>query len=173
MELRVSTGGQLREAVVEALLCRVECDAAKLGEVLWPRYKAGFLAFTAEEQRDIVAALEAAHLPYRVLPAEQPEPAALATLQGRVATRSEALARLAPHWLECSAKAARGIGRAHNAVAHGIVAFDDAERDAISAELAAAGEAYEQKDGQPVPTTVEELKARIVALESKATTPVG
>ncbi len=54
-----------------------------------------FLSYTPEEQLAITKALDALEITYKVLPEDQPNPTTLANCQGRVATRSQALAAIA------------------------------------------------------------------------------
>jgi hypothetical protein len=54
-----------------------------------------FLVYTAEEQTTVTDALHGAGITYKILAEDQPDPALLEACQGRVATRSEALAALA------------------------------------------------------------------------------
>ncbi|HUU54483.1 MAG TPA: hypothetical protein VMY87_06130 [Armatimonadota bacterium] len=75
---------------------RVLCDLRALPqEFPWPTDARGILAYTAAERDAIAAALDKARLPYTIEAVDQPSPAHVALLQGKVHSRSEALAALA------------------------------------------------------------------------------
>lgn len=75
---------------------RVACDLAKAGDDLpFARDDRGLLAYSAAERDTIAAALDKLKLPYTIEPVDQPDPAHLALLQGKIHSRSEALAALA------------------------------------------------------------------------------
>ena len=86
-------GGQ-----VIPVLARVTCDLVKLGasdeDRDWPDDGTAVLVFSEQEQEAVVRACERARLPYSIAAAEQPDPDVLAKLQGRVTTRTAALAAL-------------------------------------------------------------------------------
>jgi len=81
---------------IETLKWRVQCDLAKLPEDFYPwgQYIGGLMAYLDSERDEIVAYLKAAKIAYTVTAEPQPNPDLLAKLQGRVNSRSEALAAL-------------------------------------------------------------------------------
>jgi len=100
MDLRVI------DARIEPLLCRIACDLQKVPldpvtrlpkdpRLEAPTDDSAFLAYSAAERDTIHAALLAAKLAYQTVPADQPDPAILAACQGKVRSRTEALAALA------------------------------------------------------------------------------
>jgi len=75
---------------------RLLCDPRKLPEGFpWPTDARGVLAYTAAERDAITAALDKAKLAYTIEAVDQPSPAHVALLQGKVHSRSDALAALA------------------------------------------------------------------------------
>jgi len=63
--------------------------------VPYPYLGGGYLAYTDQERDAIAAALGKLSIPYVAEPMAQPDPALLAACQGKVHSRSEALAALA------------------------------------------------------------------------------
>ncbi|HUU55651.1 MAG TPA: hypothetical protein VMY87_12095 [Armatimonadota bacterium] len=75
---------------------RLRCDLKRLPlETPWPTDHEAVLAYSDAERDAIAAALDKAKLPYTIEAVDQPSPAHLALLQGKVHSRSEALAALA------------------------------------------------------------------------------
>ena len=81
---------------IETLKWRVQCDLARLPEDFypWPQYVGGLLAYSDRERDGIVVDLKAAKVAYMIIAEPQPESGLVAQLQGRVNSRSEALAAL-------------------------------------------------------------------------------
>jgi len=91
---------------IEPLLYRIACDLKAIpidpetGRPLDPRLEAptddaAFLAYSDAERNDIQAGLLAAKIAYNTRREGQPDPTLLAACQGKVGSRSEALAALA------------------------------------------------------------------------------
>jgi len=90
MELR------LDDNQIIPLKWRLRCDLKRLAaEFAWPTDAEAVWAFSDAERDAIAAALDKVKLPYTIEPVDQPNPAHLALLQGKVHSRSEALAALA------------------------------------------------------------------------------
>ncbi len=84
------------DGTIQPLLHRLLCDLKALpADCLFPRDERGLLAFSPAERDAIGAALDELKLPYTIEAVDQPDPAHLASLQGHVSSRTEALAALA------------------------------------------------------------------------------
>ena len=81
---------------IETLKWRVQCELAKVSQDAypWPQYAGGLMAYSDAERDEIVAHLKAAKVAYTITAEPQPNPALVAQLQGRLSSRSEALAAL-------------------------------------------------------------------------------
>lgn len=172
MNCRVRTKG--KDSTVEPLRCRIVCDlraaAEKLGTdgiLPWTDDGKAILAFTEDEEAEIVAALGGAGIPYTLEAKPQPDAELLAKLRGRVTTRTEALAYLAKHWISCEPKEAQTAGLEYNRTAKGIVAYSDSERDEIVQRLIAAGGTPQVVVAKRPPPTAEELDQRLKEVEAK------
>ena len=87
--------------IIEMLLCRVDYkrpvawDDPNSAQGQWPHDDASrALAYTAGERDEITHELDAAKIAYKLLAEDQPDAELLTNLQGRVSSRSEALAAL-------------------------------------------------------------------------------
>jgi hypothetical protein len=94
MDLRVD------DQKIVPLRYRIRCDlmAAMPNPMLpppWPTDERGFLAYSDAERDEIAAALANAKVAYTIDAIPQPDPTLLAACQGKVRSRSEALAALA------------------------------------------------------------------------------
>ena len=75
---------------------RIICDPKGLTESNhWRTYEEGILAFSDQDRDTITAALDELKIPYTIEAVDQPDAALLAACQGKVRTRSAALAALA------------------------------------------------------------------------------
>jgi len=84
MDLRVT------DNQIQPILSRIRPSAPMPGNGSDPA-----LPLAPAERDAITKALEAAAIPYTIAPESQPDPTLLAALQGKVATRTQALAALA------------------------------------------------------------------------------
>ena len=93
MDLKVDDGN------IIPLLYRIRCDLKLIGQELdsfpWPTDALGALAYTDAERTQICAALDKAKVTYTIEAVDQPDPTILAACQGKVTSRTEALAALA------------------------------------------------------------------------------
>jgi len=86
-------------SVVEPLLARFRCDLGAVYELMrddvpWSDDGTALLAFDAEEERAIPETLDKLHIEFTRNGEDQPDAELLAKLQGKVNSRSEALAAL-------------------------------------------------------------------------------
>jgi len=90
MDCRVDDGQ------ISPLQWEIRCDLAALPDTfLWPTGDRAVLAYSDEERDTITAALDKLKIIHTVQAVDQPDPALLAACQGKVHTRTEALAALA------------------------------------------------------------------------------
>jgi len=87
---------RLDDQQIIPLKWRIRCDLARLPvDSVWTTDADAVWAFSDAERDAIAAALDKARLLYTIEPVDQPDPAHLTLLQGKVHSRSEALAALA------------------------------------------------------------------------------
>lgn len=87
---------RLDDRQIISLKWRFRCELAALpADFLWSTDSESVWAFSAAEKDGIAAALGKLKLPYTIEPVDQPDPAHVALLQGKVHSREEAFAALA------------------------------------------------------------------------------
>jgi len=75
---------------------RISCEIERLPEQFaWPAHDGAVLAYSDDERKTITGALDKLNIPYSIEALQQPDPAVLAACQGKVSSRTEALAALA------------------------------------------------------------------------------
>lgn len=161
---------------VEPVRWRMVCDVTKVFEAYADETPTddgtALLAFSDAERDEIAGLLTKAGIAYRAEATPQPDAARLARLNEiGAASRDEALAHLAAYWLPCTEKQADLAGLRYNLTAKGVIAHDEAERDAAATALAPHGAGSEVQDATGPPPTAAELEARVAELEARSSEP--